>query len=120
MKNKKAIHSILLLVSLLLGALVLFYYWKAEVLVDIKFVPINIMILVLVYIATQFLKRVLTKIQNWWDWLYYISLVTIALPVFIGSEQNVNWLLPMTQFGVLFLIVPVLIEGANTVKQQKG
>lgn len=120
MKNGKAILSLLLLVSLILGALVVFYYWKADSLIAIKFVPINIMILVLIYIVTQFLKRVLTKTQNWWDWLYYVGLVTIALPVFIGKEENISWLLPLTQIGVLFLIFPVLVEGFNSVKQQKG
>ncbi len=120
MKNIKPILSILLLISLILAAVVVFYYWKIDTIIGIKYVPFNIMILVLVYIITQFLKRVLTKTQNWWDWLYYIALVTIALPVFIGNETNESWLLPLTQIGVLFLLAPVILEGFNFVKQRKG
>ena len=120
MKNAKAILSILLLTALTLGSLVVYYYWKADSLVAIKFVPINIMILVLVYIITQFLKRVLTKQQNWWDWLYYVGLITIALPVFIANESNLSWLLPLTQLGVLFLVLPIMLEGYNLVKLRKA
>ena len=117
MKNSKTLISIISLVGLVISSFVIMYYWSANSLVEIKHVPIQIMILILVYIVLQFLKRLITKTQNWWDWFYYIGLLAVALPVFMVTETNFSSLLIGAQIGVSFLVLPILIEGFFLVKQ---
>lgn len=117
MKHSKTLRSILSLVGLVISSFVIMYYWSADTLEAIKFVPVQIMVLILVYILLQLLKRVITKSQNWWDWLYYIGLMAVALPVFMANDTNYTTFLTATQLGVSFLAIPILIEGFYIVKE---
>lgn len=120
MKNSRTILSILSLVGLIISSFVVIYYWNSNTYYQVKKVPMQIMILVLGYICLQFIKRTITKKQNWWDWLYYIGLLSIALPVFLASTENFENFLLAARIGSLFLIIPILIEGFYIVKQLKA
>lgn len=117
MKNTKAVRSIISLVGLILSSMIIMYYWSIADITQLIRVPMQVMILVLIYIGLQLLKRNVVKKQNWWDWLYYIGLFAIALPIFFTKETNYDLTLKLAQFGVLFLAIPIFIEGYFIVKQ---
>jgi len=120
MKNSRTTISILSLIGLIISAYIAIYYWESNSYVEIRYVPMQIMLLALIYIGLQFLKRTISKQQNWWDWLYYVGLTTIALPIFIATPENFNLYLTLAKIGSLFLVIPILIEGFYIVKQQKA
>ncbi len=111
MKNSRGATALILLVALVICGLVIMYYWSATDYLDIKAVPIHIMVLLIAYIGLQLLKRVVTKKQNWYDWLYYIGLASVALPVFLATPSNYTTYLLVSQLGTLFLVFPLIIEG---------
>ena len=111
MKNVRGITALILVAGLVISGLVINYYWASNDLADIKAVPIHIMILLIVYIGLQLFKRIVTKKQNWYDWLYYIGLASVAIPVFLADSTNYASYLLIAQLGTLFLVVPLLIEG---------
>lgn len=117
MKHSKTLRSILSLVGLVISSFIIMYYWSANTLEAIKYVPVQIMVLILVYILLQLVKRMITKAQNWWDWLYYIGLMAVALPVFMANESNYSTFLIAAQLGIAFLAIPILIEGFYIVKE---
>jgi hypothetical protein len=77
------------------------------------------MVLLLAYIICNLLKRAISKQQIWYDWLNYIGLVAVVIPVFIASPTNNSILLPFVQIGVLFLVIPLLIECYFIIKERK-
>lgn len=119
LKYKKQINALILFVALGIGSLVVYYYWSASSYLEVRYVPVRIMILLVVYILCHLLKRTLSKEQLWYDWLYYIGLVSVAIPVFIASPKNSAILLPAVQIGVMFLVIPLLIEGYLITKEKK-
>ena len=80
-------------------------------LIDIASLPIFVLGLALVYIGLHLIKRILLKIQNWWDWTYYIGLVSVVLPVLFANESNQTFYGILTDYGTLFLMLPVLLDG---------
>ncbi len=111
MKEKKLVRVVLLVAMLVCAAAIVTYYWQHETLDAIIHVPMYVMIVALVYILIQILKRSLYKEQRWYDWLYYIGLIAIMLPPVLANEGNASIFHLLTDFGTLFLIVPVLLEG---------
>lgn len=119
LKYKKQINALILFVALVIASLVVYYYWSAASYLEVRYVPVKIMILLVVYILCHLLKRAVSKEQLWYDWLYYIGLVSVAIPVFIASPKNSAILLPAVQIGVMFLVIPLLIEGYLITKERK-
>lgn len=105
----------MLVVSLATGAVITSYYWMHSNLEDIVYVPLYIMILSFVYILAQILKRSILKKQYWWDWLYYIGLIAMVVPTFLGKESTATWWHLITDIGTLFLIVPVVLDGRKLI-----
>ena len=120
MNQKRALTALILLASIVISALIIMYYWGADSLYGIAYVPMHIMILVIIYILLQLAKRYVTSTQNWYDWLYYIGLISIALPVFFASTENINMYLKLVQIGTLFLAVPILLEGYKIINASKS
>jgi cell division protein FtsW (lipid II flippase) len=85
-------------------------YWQTEQFSAIKQVAVPVMILVIVYIAFHFFKRLIFKDINWWDWLYYLALISIALPVLFANSINENFYHWILDIGSSFFIIPVLID----------
>ncbi len=107
-------HSIvgfILVVSMLIvGTLISIEYWQTEQFSSIKQVSVPIMQLALLYIALHFIKRLLFPDVKWWNWLYYIALVSIMLPVFFANSSNENIYHWMIDLGTLFFVFPPLLE----------
>ncbi|MFT5780646.1 MAG: hypothetical protein ACI837_003609 [Crocinitomicaceae bacterium] len=110
MNQKKILRIVLMIASIALGTWIILYYWKTNDANGIKFVPMYLMIVALGYILLQVMKRYLFKGQNWWDWLYYIGLTSMLLPIFFGSEENSSIFGVLTDYGTFFFIIPALID----------
>lgn len=108
--QRKGIHALLSLLSIIVSAFIIMYYWKIEDLYGLIQVPVQILILVVIFIFIQLGKRYITAKQNWWDWMYYIGLIAIAMPIFFAKDSSYNMFLIVAQIGVLFLPLPILID----------
>ena len=99
-----------------IAVLINFYYWSGQSLSLIKDVPLYIMILAFGYILLQILKRYITRNQNWWDWLYYIGLLSMMLPTLIADEGNSDVLNRVCDFGAVFLLLPAVKDLYNLLR----
>ncbi len=113
MKNSKLLKILILVIMFLLGNAVSMYYWSNDSLNSMLKVPLFIMIFVLIYILLQILKRYLYKEKKWWDWLYYIGLIVIVIPTYFATENNLTTFQTITDFGSLFLVIPLLFDFKN-------
>lgn len=105
---------------LLVGGIIINYYWKNDSLDSMLIVPMGIMVLTFIYVLCQIGKRFVFKKQNWWDWLYYIGLVVIILPRFLATPENLVVFQTLTDMGILFLLVPVFFDGKQLLDENKG
>ena len=119
MKTPKFVFALLILAKLFLASTIVLYFWNVNTLVEITKLPLYVLILTVVYIGFQMVTRRFSKKQNWWDWIYYIGLAAIMLPVVMAKPENEKIFHLLTDFGILFLLLPVLIDGFYFVKNQK-
>lgn len=119
MNTPKFVFALLILAKLFLAATITLYFWNVNTLVEITKLPLYVLILTVVYIGLQMVTRRFSKKQNWWDWIYYIGLAAIMLPVVMAKPENEKIFHLLTDFGILFLLLPVLIDGYYFVKNQK-
>ena len=119
MKNKRLIRFIILILMLLVGGVVINYYWQNDSLESMVSVPLVIMIFTFVYILCQIGKRFFFQKQNWWDWLYYIGLLVIILPRFLADSDNLGIFQTVTDIGILFLLVPVFLDGKQLLNDNR-
>ena len=115
MKNNKMLRMLLLILNLVLGAIIVLYYWSNESVDSIKQIPIYVMLLALGYIFVQIAKRYFFKKQNWWDWLYYIGIIAMMVPTVIADTSNMQLMELLTDYGTLFLIIPVFFDGKQVI-----
>jgi hypothetical protein len=114
-KNKlmktKMIIRLAVIAKLVFSVLICSYFWQATSIEQIRMLPIQVLIMCVVYIALQMLTRRLSGERNWWDWVYYFGLLCIMVPVSFASEENAMLFHFLTDYGTLLLIVPVLVDG---------
>lgn len=108
---KNLIIRLALVVKLILAVLICSYFWDSSTLEEIRQLPMMVLIMCVVYIGLQMLTRRLTNSQNWWDWVYYVGLLCIMIPVSIANEKNEVLFHAMTDYGTILLIIPVLVDG---------
>jgi len=108
--KKKVIRISLLIIAALVSFFITGYYWSNFSLSSISFVPISIIVLAFIYILIQILKPFFLKEIFWWDWLYYIALVAILAPIFVANSSNQIIFHYITDYGMLFLILPILFD----------
>jgi hypothetical protein len=118
MKNAKLYKSLFIVALLVLGGCIVFYYWSVDTLEAIKFVPVYIMVLCLVYVLLQILKRYLFKSHKWWDWLYYIGLLSVMIPGYMVTSENLSTFAMMSDYGTLFLLIPALFDGIDLTQKK--
>lgn len=111
MDMKKILWVIILLGMLTCAGLIIGYYWMVRDLQGITKLPIPILIITLLYIVLQILKRNALKVQNWWDWTYYIGLISILIPIVLGDAKNEVFYHLLTDYGTFFLVFPILLDG---------
>lgn len=94
----------------IIGCIVCSYFWNATSLNQVSILPVWLLILTVVYIALQMFSRKYSDAGHWWDWVYYIGLLSIMIPVSIINEGNENLCHLTTDFGTLFLIAPPIAD----------
>ncbi len=108
---KKNVLTIVLLIGLFaLGSLIINYYWTNNTLSSIVFVPMYVVVMTFFYIILQIAKRYFISNKNWWDWLYYLGLIGVLLPLYFAKEENLDTFQWLSDCGVSFLIVPLLFD----------
>jgi hypothetical protein len=117
MDFKKIIWILILIGMVACAAVIIGYYWTATNLVDIYSVPIFVLATSLVYIGLQLLKRIVLKIQNWWDWTYYLGLVAIVAPVLLANESNQLYFHLLTDYVTFFLLLPAILDARKIFKK---
>ncbi len=118
--KKKRNKIILLILSTIVSCVIISYYWSNSTLSSISLVPISVMILALIYIVIQIAKRFFIKEYNWWDWLYYIGLISMMIPTFFANSENESTFHFVTDYGTLFLIIPILLDGKTLLHGSKN
>lgn len=111
----RLVLAIAIIGKLFLSYSVCEYYWSTDSLSEIQRIPMRILIYSVIYIGLQLLTRKLSDVKNWWDWVYYVGLLTIMLPTFLATEENLHLFNIITDYGTICLIIPVLIDGWNFV-----
>ena len=92
------------------GVIINVDYWQTEQFSAIKQVSVPTMRMSMLYIGLHFVKRVLFPEIKWWNWLSYIGLVSIILPVFFANSSNENIYHWMVDIGTLFFLIPIVFE----------
>lgn len=109
MKNR-IVRILIVTVLLVLSGLIIRYYWVVPGMKAMTKVPIYIMVLAFAYILVQIFKRYFFKEQNWWDWLYYLALLSMVTPSFLSNPDYEETYTLVTRIGTAFLLVPVVID----------
>ena len=119
MKNKFNIGIIyVLLVVLIISALyVVGYYMLANEITELRSLPTSFLIAIIAYILAQIIKRFVQKKMPWYNWIYYLGLIAVIIPLPLFSVQG-NWVFSVTRWGSLFLLVPPLIEFIIMIKSK--
>ena len=120
MKNSRLIRIIILIIMIVIGGIIINYYWRNDSLDSMVRVPMGILIWTFAYILYQIGKRFFFKKRNWWDWLYYIGLVVIILPRSLATPDNLSSFQLITDMGILFLLIPVLFDGKQLLDENKS
>lgn len=118
MKANQLTRILIIISSILLGAGIIAYYWTVSELDQIKFLPLGVVFMSFGYVLLQILKRYLFATNNWWDWLYYLGLLGVVLPLFLGTEENQVIFHLLTDYGTIFLIVPKIFDARELIKQK--
>lgn len=92
------------------GVIINVDYWQTEQFSAIKQVSVPTMRMSMLYIGLHFVKRVLFPEIKWWNWLSYIGLVSIILPVLLANSSNENIYHWMVDIGTLFFLIPIVFE----------
>ncbi len=118
MRENRTVKVALLILSLVLGGYLISYFWMANTLEDIKYLPMPVVIVSFGYVLMQMAKRALFSKKNWWDWLYYIGLIAIVLPTFLASEERLGLFEILTDYGSFFLIIPIFLDGKQMLESK--
>ena len=118
MRSSKLFHGLLLAGLLALAVLIVRYYWQAEELDEIRILPRYLMLFFLFYVLVQVLKRWLYKKRYWWDWIYYIGLAAAMLPTFMASEESAHLFHSITDYGTIFLVIPIVLDFYTLLKRK--
>ena len=111
--NHRTLRIVLIILSLGLAGAIVRYYWLYDSLESIVDVPEYVMVLALVYVFLQIIRRKYSSKQQWWDWLYYLGLIAMIIPTLLADSTYLVYYNYLTDYGTLFLILPVLLEGKH-------
>ena len=114
----RTVRILLIILSLGLSGAIVRYYWLSDSLDSIIDVPEYVMVLALIYVFLQIIRRKYSKQQHWWDWLYYLGLLAMIIPTLLANSSHLIYFNYLTDYGTLFLILPVLLEGNYQLKQK--
>lgn len=106
---KRILRFVLIVVLLLTSIYIVFYYWSASELEDLRDLPSILLTTVVIYIAVQLIKRFVRKKVAWYDWFYYLGLIAVLLPLMTFTASG-DWIFDVTKYGSFFLVFPPLVE----------
>ena len=118
-KNKinRGILYLLLVVLIAAALYIFFYYVMANSITELRTLPTSFLIAVIVYILAQLIKRFIQKKMPWYNWLYYLGLFAVIIPLPLFTAQS-NWLFSVTRYGSLFLLIPPVVEFVLLLKRK--
>lgn len=119
MKENRKIYGVLLALSLIAGGYVVAYYWMTQGLEQLRVLPVHLIVALFTYIFLQIVKRQWFSRRNWWDWLYYLGLLSAVLPTYLATEENVSTFSLVAQFGTFFLLIPIFLDGKTWLNERK-
>lgn len=111
MKESRVVQMLLMALTVVLGGLIIAYYWSVDDWAAMKKVPMYVMIFALGYILIQIARRYITSSKKWWDWFYYIGLTSMILPIFFSTPERQVIFNYLTDFGSFFFVIPTLLDG---------
>jgi hypothetical protein len=114
----RTLRILLIILSLGLSGEIVRYYWFNDSLESIVDVPEYVMVLALVYVFSQIIRRKYSRKQHGWDWLYYLGLIAMIIPTLLADSNNLVYFNYLTDYGTMFLILPVLLEGNYQLKHK--
>jgi hypothetical protein len=115
--NNRKIHILLLTLNFGLAVFLIVYFWFFHQYEDEK-AQTFILILALVYISVEMIKKNFLKIDFIWNRLYYIGLFAIIAPIAFSEKLPLDTIRIINQLGILFLLSPFLIEGKYILKNK--
>jgi hypothetical protein len=104
----------------IIACTVCIYFWNAKTMSQVTNLPLWLLILTVVYISLQMFSRKYSDANHWWDWVYYIGLLSIMIPVSIMNEGNQQLCHLATDFGTLFLIAPPVVDAIVLMKKSNS
>lgn len=117
-ERKTKIQIALLFTSMVISCVVISYFWFIHLDFTAK-INVWIMILAVVYIAIEMAKRNLVKIHYKWSRIYYIGLLAVIAPIALENKTEAENIRLITNIGVVFLLVPLLIEAKTLFKAKQ-
>jgi hypothetical protein len=117
-KFKKSILDTLLVILIASSNNIIVYYTFAVKIGALRVLPTSFLLVVIVYILAQLGKRYFEHKTPWYNWLYYIGLAAIILPLPLFSMKG-DWIFPISRYGSFFLLIPPLIEFIMIIRAHK-
>lgn len=96
-----------------------YYYWNVGNYMEMIYLPLYLLVLAVVYILLQIGKRYLFQRQFWWNWLYYLGLISMMAPTLFANQKNELFFNIVTDFGTLFLFIPLVLDGRQNLIKKK-
>ena len=119
MNSNRLILAVAILAKLIIAVLVAGYYWNSSDLESLTNIPFYVLGLCVGYILLQMLTRRISAASHWWDWVYYVGLLSVILPVTFAQESNLTFFNWLSDIGIVLLILPVLVDGYLLVSSTK-
>ena len=116
MINERIIFAVLIFTKFILSFILCLYFWNATTIILLKQIPISIVLVAIIYIGLQMLTRKISKIHNWWDWVYYGGLVSIMITVSFATLEYFKVFQYIVELGTICLILPIFIDGYFFIK----
>lgn len=117
-KFKKSILYTLLVILIASSIYIIVYYTFAVKIGALRVLPTSFLLVVIVYILAQLGKRYFEHKTPWYNWLYYIGLAAIILPLPLFSMEG-DWIFPISRYGSFFLLIPPLIEFIMLIRENQ-
>jgi hypothetical protein len=96
-------------ILLLIGLLIVVFAWSTAQIDEFRSIPVSVFILLIGYILLQVLKRYFFKEQNWFDWIYYLGLFGVVLPVFSHELlPETSYLFVVKLLSISLIVTPLL------------
>lgn len=105
----RILDYILVFVLIVSAVFIIIYYMLAKTMDDLRNLPAYFLLVVVAYIGAQLIKQLIHKKRPWYNWLYYLGLIAIVVPLPLFSVESES-VFTITRVGAFFLLIPPIIE----------